>query len=43
MNLKDMKSSTVSLLITPIEDVQSYVERNQQRFSNRQKHIQYKQ
>lgn len=26
MNLKDMKSSTVSLLITPIEDVQSYVE-----------------
>lgn len=28
MNLKDMKSSTVSLLVTPIEDVQSYVERN---------------
>ena len=29
MNLKDMKSSTVSLLVTPIEDIQTYVERNQ--------------
>lgn len=28
MNLKDMKSSTVSLVVSPIEDIQGYVERN---------------
>ncbi len=35
LNVKDIPSTTVCLLITPIEDLQGFVERHFQRINNR--------